>query len=158
VAIATIEKAISLDPNNWSFRYDFAAMRASAGLDPLAAMRKAVSLDPREPLLRDLLADIFERVLEARRPFDRCKASEKKWLYTIALNLLRDHVRRGAAGSRALERVAVGAPPPAPGERELESIEQRDSLQRALAFGGGSWSNVVQCGFFSRGRSVRRAA
>jgi len=53
VAIATIQKAISLDPNNWNFRYDLAVMRASAGLDPMAAMRKAVSLDPREPLVQD---------------------------------------------------------------------------------------------------------
>jgi len=84
-------------------------------------------------LAEDLLADTFERVLKARRPFDRRKASEKTWLYTIALNLLRDHARRSAAGSRALERVTVGAPSPATGERELESIEQRDSLQQALA-------------------------
>jgi RNA polymerase sigma-70 factor (ECF subfamily) len=89
-------------------------------------------------LAEDLLADTFERVLKARHPFDRRRASEKTWLYTIALNLLRDHARRAAAGSRAVERVAVervtvGGPPSAPGERELESIEQRDSLQRALA-------------------------
>jgi hypothetical protein len=53
VAIATIEKAISLDPNNWNYRYDLGVMRASAGLDPMAAMRKAVALDPREPLVQD---------------------------------------------------------------------------------------------------------
>jgi RNA polymerase sigma-70 factor (ECF subfamily) len=84
------------------------------------------------PLAEDLLADTFERVLTARRPFDRRKASEKTWLYTIALNLLRDHARRTAAGSRAVERVAVGAPEATP-ERAFESVEHRDSLQRALA-------------------------
>ena len=84
------------------------------------------------PLAEDLLADTFERVLKARRPFDRRKASEKTWLYTIALNLLRDHARRSAAGSRAMERVAVGASEAA-GERAFESVEHRDSLQRALA-------------------------
>ena len=66
-------------------------------------------------LAEDLLADTFERLLTARRGFDRRKGSEKTWLYTIALNLLRDHARRGAAGQRALERVAAGhvdAPPP----------------------------------------------
>jgi len=82
-------------------------------------------------LAEDLLADTFERVLTARRPFDRRKASEKTWLYTIALNLLRDHARRAAAGSRAVERAAVAAGTEA-AEREFESIEHRDSLQRAL--------------------------
>lgn len=82
-------------------------------------------------LAEDLLADTFERVLRARRPFDRRKGSQKTWLYTIALNLLRDHARRRAAGTRALERVAAGEH--AASERsELEAIEQQDSLQRAL--------------------------
>jgi RNA polymerase sigma-70 factor, ECF subfamily len=83
-------------------------------------------------LAEDLLADTFERVLTARRPFDRRRASEKTWLYTIALNLLRDHARRTAAGSRALQRTLGGRYRPA-SERELESVEQRDELQRALA-------------------------
>jgi O-antigen ligase len=55
LAIATIQKAISLDPNNWNFRYDLAVMRASAGLNPMAAIRKAISLDPRESLVQDAL-------------------------------------------------------------------------------------------------------
>jgi RNA polymerase sigma factor (sigma-70 family) len=82
-------------------------------------------------LAEDLLADTFERVLRARRPFDRRKASEKTWLYTIALNLLRDHTRRSAAGTRAFERVAAGDRR-APDGSEFEAIEQQDSLQRAL--------------------------
>ena len=80
----------------------------------------------------DLLADTFERVLTAKRPFDRRRAGEKTWLYSIALNLLRDHVRRTAAGDRALERVVAGErerPPPG----ALDGVEQRDALQRALA-------------------------
>jgi RNA polymerase sigma-70 factor (ECF subfamily) len=83
-------------------------------------------------LSEDVVADTFERVLRARRPFDRRKASEKTWLYTIALNLLRDHVRRAAAASRSLERVVAGEPEPEPNS-PLDSIERRDSLQRALA-------------------------
>lgn len=82
-------------------------------------------------LAEDLLADTFERVLTARRPLDRRKASEKTWLYTIALNLLRDHARRSSTSSRALERAAVGAGPRT-GEREFEAVENRDSIQRAL--------------------------
>jgi RNA polymerase sigma-70 factor (ECF subfamily) len=80
----------------------------------------------------DLLADTFERVLTTKRPFDRRRGSEKTWLYSIALNLLRDHARRTAAGDRALARVVAGErerSTPAP----LEHVEQRDAVQRALA-------------------------
>ena len=59
-------------------------------------------------LAEDLLADTFERAYRARRGFDRRKASEKTWLYTIALNRLRDHVRRQGAEVRALERTGPG--------------------------------------------------
>lgn len=80
----------------------------------------------------DLLADTFERVLTAKRPFDRRRAGEKTWLYSIALNLLRDHGRRAAAARRALERVAAGEPQ-SPTAGALEHFEQRDVVQRALA-------------------------
>src|SRR5204863_128859 len=53
-------------------------------------------------LAEDLLADTFERVLTARRPFDPRKGSEKTWLYTIGLNLGREHARREGAEQRAL--------------------------------------------------------
>jgi RNA polymerase sigma-70 factor (ECF subfamily) len=81
-------------------------------------------------LAEDLLADTFERVLRARRPFDRHKASEKTWLYAIAMNLVRDHARRVKAGQRALERVAteLGADLC----DELDAFVERDALQRAL--------------------------
>src|SRR5436309_5557743 len=83
-------------------------------------------------LAEDLLADTFERMLRARRSFDRRKASEKTWLYTIALNLLRDNARRSAARSRALERIGIGDRAP-PDQREFDSVEQRDALRAALA-------------------------
>jgi RNA polymerase sigma-70 factor, ECF subfamily len=80
-------------------------------------------------LAEDVLADTFERVLRARRGFDRRKASERTWLYTIALNVLRDQMRRSDAERRALDRAA-------PGERQLEdphaAVESRDAVQRAL--------------------------
>jgi RNA polymerase sigma-70 factor (ECF subfamily) len=82
-------------------------------------------------LSEDLLADTFERVLTARRAFDRRKASEKTWLYTIALNLLRDQARRKAAGQRAVEKVVVGQRGSSH-VSELDSIDERDALQRAL--------------------------
>jgi RNA polymerase sigma factor (sigma-70 family) len=83
-------------------------------------------------LAEDLLADTFERVLRTRRPFDPRKASEKTWLYTIALNVLRDHMRRAAASQRALERVPGGSQS-AEADVALEALEQRDTIQRALS-------------------------
>jgi RNA polymerase sigma factor (sigma-70 family) len=82
-------------------------------------------------LAEDLLADTFERVLTARRPFDRRKASEKTWLYTIALNLLRDHARRSATGKRAVEMVLASVQGSTAGS-PLDAVEQRDTVQRAL--------------------------
>jgi RNA polymerase sigma-70 factor (ECF subfamily) len=81
-------------------------------------------------LAEDLLADTFERVLRAKRRFDPRKASEKTWLYTIALNCLRDHIRRRAAEGRAVERLAVI---PALGSSgEIDEIADRDLVSRSL--------------------------
>jgi RNA polymerase sigma factor (sigma-70 family) len=82
-------------------------------------------------LAEDLLADTFERALRARRRFDRRKASEKTWLYAIALNLLRDQVRRRGTESRALERVAVGARTGSGGG--IDQVAERDLVGRSLA-------------------------
>ena len=82
-------------------------------------------------LAEDLLADTFERVLTKRRLFDRRKASEKTWIYSIALNCMRDHARRRAAESRALERAPVTVPAEDP--LAIDRVEQHDELQRALA-------------------------
>lgn len=82
-------------------------------------------------LAEDLLADTFERALRARRRFDPREASEKTWLYAIALNCLRDHVRRRGSESRALERIASG---PGPGSAdEMEAVSDRDLITRNLA-------------------------
>jgi RNA polymerase sigma factor (sigma-70 family) len=78
----------------------------------------------------DLLADTFERVLRARRPFDRRRASEKTWLYSIALNCLTDYQRRRAAEGRALER--AGAPEPVMGASGEDAVGARDAVMRAL--------------------------
>jgi len=80
------------------------------------------------PLAEDLLADTFERALGARRRFDPRRAGRKTWLYSIALNLLRDHARRRKAEGRALDRVAEPAAGVAPDER----LSERDELGRAL--------------------------
>ena len=79
-------------------------------------------------LAEDLLADTFERALRSRKSFDPERGSARNWLYAIALNLLRDHARRSAAESRAVER--VGAPDaPDPG---LGAVEDREALRRAM--------------------------
>jgi RNA polymerase sigma factor (sigma-70 family) len=83
-------------------------------------------------LAEDLLADTFERALRARRRFDRRKASEKTWLYAIALNCLRDHLRRNVAEEKALERVQAGARLADP-EAALGASEDRDEVIGALA-------------------------
>jgi RNA polymerase sigma-70 factor, ECF subfamily len=82
-------------------------------------------------LAEDLLADTFERVLRAHWRFDRRRASEKTWLYSIALNLLRDNARRSAAGQRAMERVPASDLELSTAD-EFTSIGERDALHRAL--------------------------
>jgi hypothetical protein len=52
LAIATMAKAVSLDPNNWIYRYGLAIMKAAAGQDPRGAAREALSLNPRETLVQ----------------------------------------------------------------------------------------------------------
>jgi RNA polymerase sigma-70 factor (ECF subfamily) len=82
-------------------------------------------------LAEDLVADTFERVLTARRGFDRRRASEKTWLYSIALNLVRDRVRRAQAGRRAIDRAYAGNVQPAEHD-PFGVLDQRDAVQRAL--------------------------
>jgi RNA polymerase sigma-70 factor (ECF subfamily) len=81
-------------------------------------------------LAEDLLADTFERVLRARRRYDPRRASAKTWVYSIALNLLRDQARRRAAEGRALGRVRAAVPSELPGS--LERLEGREELMGAL--------------------------
>lgn len=77
-------------------------------------------------LAEDLLADAFERALRGR--FNPRRGSAKTWLYAIALNVLRDHVRRSAAESRAYERVDEGS-----ARDPFSDVEVRDELLRGLA-------------------------
>lgn len=79
-------------------------------------------------LAEDVLADTFERVLRARKRFDPRRASRKTWLYSIALNRLRDHLRRREAEGRALDRAHMPSAPGSP----LDALEARDELAGAL--------------------------
>ena len=82
-------------------------------------------------LAEDLVADTFERALRGRRLFDRRKATEKTWLYAIALNLLRDQARRRAAEGRALERTGPAGARDDPVDG-LDRIAGQSDLTRAL--------------------------
>jgi RNA polymerase sigma-70 factor, ECF subfamily len=81
-------------------------------------------------LAEDLLADTFERALRARNRFDRRKASEKTWLYAIALNLVRDNARRRSSEARALERMP---PEPADAADHVTGLEHRDEIRQGMA-------------------------
>jgi RNA polymerase sigma factor (sigma-70 family) len=82
-------------------------------------------------LAEDLLSETFERVLRTRQRFDPRRGSERRWLYTIALNLLRDHARRATHEERVLQHVGAGAPFDG-ADPQLAAVEHRDQLQRAL--------------------------
>ena len=82
-------------------------------------------------IAEDVLADTFERVLRARGRFDPRRAGAKTWVYSIALNLLRDQARRRAAEGRALGRAHPRAP--LDGPSALDRVAGRDELMRALA-------------------------
>jgi RNA polymerase sigma-70 factor (ECF subfamily) len=77
-------------------------------------------------LAEDLLADAFERALRGK--YNARKGPAKTWLYAIALNVLRDHVRRSAAEGRAYAKVDTGGE----GADPFVGVEVRDELMRAL--------------------------
>jgi len=81
-------------------------------------------------LAEEVLADTFERVLRSRKHFNPRKASAKTWVYSIALNRLRDLLRRQDAERRALERGEAGASEAA---SEAERIEDRSTVRAALS-------------------------
>lgn len=82
-------------------------------------------------LAEDVLADAFERALRARRRFDPRRGTQKAWLYTIALNLVRDQGRRRGAEKRALEGAAAREVA-RPAIDTLDRVETRDRLARAM--------------------------
>jgi RNA polymerase sigma-70 factor, ECF subfamily len=97
-------------------------------------------------IAEDLLGDVFERAFRAHARFDPRRGSETTWLYTIALNRLRDHHRRAHVERAVLERVVatettiVEAPEDAIAERDrlmqaLAVLNQRDREIIALRFG-----------------------
>jgi RNA polymerase sigma-70 factor (ECF subfamily) len=92
-------------------------------------------------LAEDLLADAFERAL--RGSYNRRKGPAKTWLYAIALNVLRDHVRRSAAEGRAYARVDAGSELADP----FAGVEHRDELTRGLATLSGEEREAISLRF-----------
>ena len=83
-------------------------------------------------LSEDLLSETFERVLRARQRFDPRRGSERRWLFSIALNLLRDHARRASTERQVLQQVA-GATVATGADPGMSAVEQRDELTSALS-------------------------
>jgi RNA polymerase sigma-70 factor, ECF subfamily len=81
-------------------------------------------------LAEEILADTFERVLRSRSRFNPRRSSAKTWIYSIALNRLRDLARRREAEQRALDRSGAGEPGPTD---EAARVEERSSVAAALA-------------------------
>jgi RNA polymerase sigma-70 factor (ECF subfamily) len=92
-------------------------------------------------LAEDLLADAFERAL--RGNYNRRKGPPKTWLYAIALNVLRDHVRRSAAEGRAYARADAGTAL----EDPFAGVEHRDELTRGLATLSGEEREAIALRF-----------
>jgi RNA polymerase sigma-70 factor, ECF subfamily len=82
-------------------------------------------------LSEDLLADVFERAWRARARFDHRRGSPTAWLYTIAVNRLRDHHRRARVERTSLERVLADTPTTI--EAAQDSVADRDRVMSALA-------------------------
>ena len=81
-------------------------------------------------LAEDLLGDVFERAYRARARFDPSRGSSTAWLYTIAMNRLRDHHRRAQVERACLERVMTDTVTIAEGGQDL--VPDRDRVMRAL--------------------------
>jgi RNA polymerase sigma-70 factor (ECF subfamily) len=83
-------------------------------------------------LAEDLVADTFERVLRKRGLFDRHRGSEKAWIYTIAVNLLRDGARRREVEERAYAAAGVPEPALVGADGGLAHFEARATVMEAL--------------------------
>jgi RNA polymerase sigma-70 factor (ECF subfamily) len=78
----------------------------------------------------EVLADTFERVLRSRSRFNPNRGKVKTWIYSIALNRLRDLYRRSEAEERALRKSEAGAPEAV---AHIDRVEERSTVAAALA-------------------------
>jgi RNA polymerase sigma factor (sigma-70 family) len=83
----------------------------------------------RQPeLAADLCAEVFATALEQSDRFDERRGPARAWLLTMAGSRLIDSLRRGQVEDRA--RRALGIPPRALTDRDLERIEELVDVQR----------------------------
>ncbi len=73
----------------------------------------------------DLTSEVFVRAFEARERYDVARPNCRPWLYGIASNLVRDHLRRRRRRSRAYLRAAFQEE--ADGESTIADAESRAS-------------------------------
>jgi RNA polymerase sigma factor (sigma-70 family) len=87
----------------------------------------------------DLTADVFLRVLEAGERYDPARAEARTWIFAIARNALRDHLRRlrvrRHVALEALRDLATDAP--SPEERLLREEEIARLLDGVRRLGAG---------------------
>lgn len=79
-------------------------------------------------LAEDLLADVYERALTARRPLDRRRGTETAWLFRIAINRLHDERRRAGREERAYQRVADTRAPDVAAGVEVDFGDRRELI------------------------------
>jgi len=101
----------------------------------------------------DLVNDVFLKVLDKSRTYDHRKGDIKVWLFTVARNTLRDHLRsrRRAKPCLAIDE-AIGLPAPEHSDPEaaatlkadimaltkaLEALSKRERSLIALKYGAG---------------------
>jgi RNA polymerase sigma factor (sigma-70 family) len=81
-------------------------------------------------LAEEVVADAFERLYRSRDRFDERKGSAKSWLFSIALNRLRDLQRRASVEARAVD--GMRGDEPAVAASFEDGVLDRDRLARAL--------------------------
>ena len=81
----------------------------------------------------DLAADVFAKAFSLRRRYDLEMPNSRPWLYGIARNLLRDHLRRRGRASAAYVRFSLDADTAfrSP-EAEAEARIRVEQLRRAV--------------------------
>jgi RNA polymerase sigma factor (sigma-70 family) len=118
-----------------------AALLARVGVEPeafgtfyrrhvQAVLAYLLSRTRQPELAADLCAEVFATALEQADRFDARRGPARAWLLTMAGSRLVDAVRRGQVEDRA--RRALGMPPRALTDRDLERIEELVDLSRGF--------------------------
>jgi RNA polymerase sigma-70 factor (ECF subfamily) len=81
-------------------------------------------------LAEDVLSDAFERALRSRHSFDPNRGADKTWLYSIALNRLRDLQRRSTVETRVVDELSVSTSSAAAGFED--DVLNADEIRHAL--------------------------